>query len=124
MIKSMIVAGLGGFLGTCARFLVGKLATYLFPSPFPYGTFTVNIAGCFLIGIFFGLSERANLMSYSMMLFLITGFCGGFTTFSTFSADMLQLVQNGNKLYFAMYLVGSILLGIAFVWIGKALVRG
>jgi CrcB protein len=124
MIKSMIVAGLGGFLGTCARFLVGKLATYLFPSPFPYGTFAVNIAGCFLIGIFFGLSERANLMSYSMMLFLITGFCGGFTTFSTFSADMLQLVQNGNKLYFAMYLVGSILLGIAFVWIGKALVRG
>jgi CrcB protein len=123
MIKAMLVAGVGGFFGTCARFLVGRLAAHLFASPFPVGTFTVNIVGCFLIGMFMGLSERAHLLSANMALFLLTGFCGGLTTFSTFSADMLQLLQSGQRVHFAIYLMLSILLGIAFVFIGRAVVR-
>jgi CrcB protein len=123
MIKNMLIAGLGGFFGTCARFLVGKLAGYLFASSFPYGTFAVNIVGCFLIGLFMGMAERAHLLSAGVALFLLTGFCGGFTTFSTFSADMLRMAENGQRSYFVVYLTASIILGVLFVWIGRSVVR-
>jgi CrcB protein len=122
MIKAMFIAGVGGFFGTCARFLVGKLAAHLFTSPFPVGTFTVNVVGCFLIGLFMGLSERAHLLSANVAVFLLTGFCGGFTTFSTFSADMLQMLQNGQRIHFALYFLLSIVAGVLFVLIGRSLV--
>ncbi len=123
MFKAMIIAGLGGFLGTCGRYLVGKLAHHVFTSPFPYGTFAVNIIGCFIIGIFFGLAEKTHVISANMNVFLITGFCGGFTTFSSFSDDMYLLMQNKQYGYFATYLALSIILGIILVWIGRSLVK-
>lgn len=123
MFKAMLIAGLGGFLGTCGRFLIGKLAHYLFSSPFPYGTFIVNAAGCFLIGLFFGLAEKTHLVSSDMNLFLITGFCGGFTTFSSFSDDMYLLVQGRHWGCLALYLVFSIVLGIILVWGGRGLIK-
>ena len=103
MFKAMLIAGAGGFIGTCLRYLVGKLAHYVFSSPFPWGTFAVNIIGSFVIGIFFGMAEKAHLISANMNVFLITGFCGGFTTFS--------------------YLVLSIVLGIVLVWLGRSVVK-
>lgn len=87
MFKAMIIAGLGGFIGTCLRFLTGKLAHVITVSAFPWGTFAVNIIGSFVIGIFFGLAEKTHVISPSMNVFLITGFCGGFTTFSSFADD-------------------------------------
>ena len=63
MFKAMLIAGAGGFIGTCLRYLVGKLAHYVFSSPFPWGTFAVNIIGSFVIGIFFGMAEKAHLIS-------------------------------------------------------------
>lgn len=123
MFKAMLIAGAGGFLGTCGRYLVGKLAHHLFSSPFPYGTFAVNIIGCFVIGLFFGLAEKTNLISSNMNVFLITGFCGGFTTFSSFSDDMYLLMQNKQWGYFSLYLGLSILLGIVLVWIGRSLIK-
>lgn len=123
MIKSMLIAGLGGFFGTCARFGVSKLAQHLFSSPFPYGTFAVNVVGCFLIGLFFGWAERAHIISSGMNLFLITGFCGGFTTFSSFSHDALVLMENRHWGYVALYVGVSVLLGIAMVWLGRSLVK-
>ena len=122
MIKAMLIAGAGGFLGTCGRFLVGKLAHLLFASPFPYGTFAVNVIGCFVIGILCGLAEKTSLISPQMNVFLITGFCGGFTTFSSFSNDMYLLMQNKQWMYFALYLGLSIALGILMVIAGRKLV--
>ena len=123
MFKAMLIAGIGGFIGTCGRYLTGKLAHHLLPSLFPYGTFAVNIIGCFLIGLFFGLAEKTHLLSPNMNLFLITGFCGGFTTFSSFSDDMFLLMQNKHWSVFTLYLGLSILLGLLMVWAGRSLIK-
>lgn len=123
MYKAMLIAGLGGFIGTCGRFLVGKLARHLFSSPFPYGTFAVNVIGCLVIGILFGLAERTQLITPRMNALLITGFCGGFTTFSSFADDMFLLLQNKHWGYFALYLGASIALGILMVCLGRWLVK-
>lgn len=119
MIKSMLIAGAGGFLGTCGRFLVSKLMQWMFTSPFPYGTFAVNLIGCLVIGLLCGLAERSHLISPQMNVFLITGFCGGFTTFSSFSNDLYLLTQNKQWLYFGLYLALSIALGIVMVVLGR-----
>lgn len=119
----MLIAGLGGFVGTCLRFLTGRLCQMLSSGLFPWGTFAVNIVGSFLIGVLFGLSERANLLSPSMSALLITGFCGGFTTFSTFADDMFLLLQQRHWLLFGGYIVGSIALGLAMVWLGRSIVK-
>lgn len=124
MFKAMIIAGFGGFIGTCLRFLTGKFAHYLCTSAFPWGTFAVNIVGSFVIGIFFGMAEKTHLISPSMNVFLITGFCGGFTTFSSFSDDMYLLLQQRHWLYFGLYVGLSLLLGLLLVWLGRSLVKG
>lgn len=123
MFKAMIIAGLGGFIGTCLRYLVGKFCTFACVSHFPWGTFVVNVVGCFLIGIFFGLAEKMHVLSPSMNVFLITGFCGGFTTFSSFSDDIYLLIQNRHWTAFGLYLGLSIVLGIIMVWIGRGLIK-
>ncbi|MBO5780490.1 MAG: fluoride efflux transporter CrcB [Muribaculaceae bacterium] len=123
MFKSMLIVGLGGFIGSCGRFLVGKWACQLYHGPFPLGTFLVNIVGCFILGILFGLLERTNLLSSNECLFLITGFCGGFTTFSTFSNETWVMIQKGEWITFALYLTLSIICGILCVWAGRAIIR-
>ena len=114
MFKAMIIAGFGGFIGTCLRFLTGKLAHVITVSAFPWGTFAVNIIGSFVIGIFFGLAEKTH---------LITGFCGGFTTFSSFADDMYLLLQQKHWLYFGLYVGLSFILGLLLVWLGRSLIK-
>lgn len=123
MFKAMLIAGLGGFLGTCLRYLVGKLSHFICSSPFPWGTLAVNLIGSFIIGIFFGLAEKSHLISSQMNVFLITGFCGGFTTFSSFSDDMFLLLQNRHWGYFTVYFLGSIVFGLLLVWLGRSLIK-
>lgn len=123
MFKAMLIAGAGGFIGTCLRFLAGKLAHHLSASPFPWGTFAVNVIGSFIIGLLFGMAEKAHLISTQMNVFLITGFCGGFTTFSSFADDLFLLLQNKHWGYLSAYLLLSIALGILFVWLGRSLVK-
>lgn len=124
MIKAMLLAGCGGFVGTCGRYLVGKWCAGMWHGSFPMGTFLVNIIGCFIIGIFFGLLEKAHVMTPGENVLLITGFCGGFTTFSSLADDMYLLLQQKHWLFFGLYVGASFLLGLLLVWLGRSLVRG
>ncbi|MCM1066710.1 MAG: fluoride efflux transporter CrcB [Muribaculaceae bacterium] len=119
MIKMMLIAGLGGFFGTCLRFLVGRLLV----SELPLATFTVNIVGCFIIGLVFGLMERTQIISGEAGVLLAVGFCGGFTTFSSLANELWLMAANGRWLMAALYLAASVLAGVLLVWAGRALVR-
>src|SRR6266700_1137421 len=111
MDRSILLVGLGGFLGSISRYLVAVFFAGQFSSSFPFATFAVNAAGCFLIGILFALSDRGNILTPEWRVFLTTGFCGGFTTFSTFSYENVSLLKNSDFLYFGLYILGSVVLG-------------
>jgi len=123
MIKAMILAGCGGFVGTCVRYLVGRWTASMFHGSFPMGTFLVNIIGCFIIGIFLGMLEKTHVMTSGENVFFITGFCGGFTTFSSFAADFWMLGNKGEWITSIAYLCASVIIGVLFVWGGRALMR-
>lgn len=117
MIKNLILVGAGGFLGSALRYLISNILSNL-NLQMPWPTFAVNIIGSFLIGMlmasYFKNAETTNLI-------LITGFCGGFTTFSTFSYENLQLLQDGNYRTAIMYILLSILIGLLTVMLGFSL---
>ena len=123
MIKAMLIAGLGGFMGTCLRYLTGRLCHLWELGGFPLGTFVVNIVGSFIIGALLGLAERNNFITPTMNVLLVTGFCGGFTTFSSFADDIFLLMQQRNWTIFAIYTSLSIILGVFFVWIARRAVK-
>ena len=123
MIKAMLIAGLGGFMGTCLRSLTGRLCHLWELGGFPLGTFVVNIVGSFIIGALLGLAERNNFITPTMNVLLVTGFCGGFTTFSSFADDIFLLMQQRNWTIFAIYTSLSIILGVFFVWMGRSAVK-
>ena len=118
MIKMMLLAGCGGFVGTALRFLTGKICAQFHVGGFPLGTFTVNVIGSLLIGILFGLAEQKGVLSPSASAVLITGFCGGFTTFSTFSVQAVQLFQAGERLTAAAYIAASLVVSVLMVLLG------
>ena len=122
MIKLVLIAGMGGFLGTISRFLASRYIQTLFLSAFPFGTFIVNITGCLLIGMIYGVSQKGNLLNPEWILFLTVGFCGGFTTFSTFAKENLALLRDGNFFHFALYTGLSIFLGLMATFLGNIMV--
>lgn len=123
MLKSLFIAGLGGFIGTVLRFWVSRFIQVSFDTVFPWGTFLVNILGSLLIGIFFGLSERGNIMSPEWRVFLTVGLCGGFTTFSSFSYDALLLIQSKEILRVVLYASLSFFLGLVAVFTGRLMIK-
>lgn len=106
----------GGGAGSVLRYSLGLLLRRG-DGLFPWGTFTANVLGCFLIGLFYAWSSRFQLTA-EVRLMLTTGLCGGFTTFSTFSYESLQLFQQGHYLLFFTYIVASLLLGLLAAWLG------
>jgi len=123
MIKNFLLVGLGGGVGSMARYLCQKWFNENYPHPFPWGTFTVNLLGCFLIGIIYAASEKGTVLSPQTRLLLITGFCGGFTTFSTFAFENMNLLRSADTLYFLIYTIASVVLGIAGVFAGVAIMK-
>jgi len=123
MIRTLLLIGTGGFLGSISRFLASRFMQNNFPSAFPFGTFFVNITGCFIIGLIYGFSEKSSLLSTEWKMFLAVGFCGGFTTFSTFANENLSLLRDGDFLHFLLYTGLSVFLGIAATFFGVLITK-
>jgi fluoride exporter len=125
--RTILVIGLGGAIGSISRYLIGghisRLLATTFPAGAVVGTFVVNITGCFIIGLLFGLANRHAWLTLEWRLFLITGICGGYTTFSSFSYESIQLFRQGNYLYFLMYVLFSVIVGLLATVGGAALAR-
>ena len=117
IIKNIAVVGAGSFIGGAGRYLVSLLMKGV-GKGFPWATLAVNLVGCFLIGLLWGLFSRTASEGSNWALFLTVGLCGGFTTFSTFSKEGLMMLQNNNYTLFALYIIGSVALGIAAVALG------
>jgi len=123
MLKTLLYIGIGSFLGGIARYLMSRAVQNSIASAFPYGTMAVNLLGCLLIGFIFGISERTNILSDEWRIFLTVGFCGGFTTFSTFANENMTLLRDGNFISFALYTGLSVFLGLVAVFFGNALTK-
>lgn len=115
--KSVLAVFLGGGIGSTARFFLSALAQQILPGLFPYGTLAINAIGSFVLGIIMGLVPHSAI-STEWRLFLAVGFCGGFTTFSTFSLEVVQLVRAEHYAAAGIYVAASLLLGIAAVFAG------
>lgn len=118
MFKQLLLIGLGGFVGSVARFLVSKLNTRVDWFSIPIGTLTVNVVGSLLIGFLIGISEKSPVLTVEWRMFLMVGLCGGFTTFSSFTGENLMLMRNGQFLPLLLYTGLSILLGFTAVYLG------
>ncbi len=123
MNRVVLLIGIGSFIGGICRYYSQHLISKFFPSPLPYGTLSVNIVGCLLIGVIYGLSDRGNLLTPEWRLFLTTGFCGGFTTFSTFSYESIALIQDGEFFYLSLYIALSVILGLASTYLGMLVIK-
>ncbi len=115
MFKNFLLVGLGGALGSMLRYVFYLAITV---KQFPLATFAVNIIGSFIIGAVLALSLKDDLFLNNWKLFLATGICGGFTTFSAFSMENITLLQNEKYFIALVYIVSSIMLGIAAAWLG------
>ncbi len=120
--KMILAIGAGSFIGGISRYLISLFIQNRVPSTFPFGTLSVNIIGCFLIGVVFGLADRGN-MRQEWRLFLATGVLGGFTTFSAFSNETVGMMRDGQFWYASAYVVSSVLLGVIATFIGILIIK-
>tara|TARA_S200000501_G_scaffold349509_1_gene365671 strand:+ start:5785 stop:6153 length:369 start_codon:yes stop_codon:yes gene_type:complete len=120
--KNLLIIFLGGGVGSIIRYVISQ--TFAHPKyGFPWPTLVANFLGCLIIGILLGLTIRNDSARSELYLFAVVGFCGGLTTFSTFSAESLHLIKSGNILSFLIYAVLSVIGGLSAVVIGNYFVK-
>jgi len=120
MLEKLVIVAAGGGLGSVCRFVVSALTANF---RFPVATFAVNILGSFAIGLVCAYFTAHSNVSANVKLLLMTGFCGGFTTFSAFSLESMNFIENGNWLFLFLYVSSSVTFGIAAVFLGYCLLK-
>ena len=121
--KQVLFVGLGGAAGSVLRYLTQVITMKYYSASFPLATFIVNVAGCFLAGLIFGLITQETTEAQNLKFLLITGFCGGFTTFSAFALENVRLMNSGNTTTAVLYTIASVIAGLLAVWIGLLITR-
>lgn len=120
MIKQILLVGVGGGLGSILRYLTSVATVRYFDDAFPLATFSVNVIGCFVMGLLTGMPGA---LTQEARLLFVAGFCGGFTTFSAFAFENVRLLQGHNYLTAFFYIGLSVLAGLVGVWLGLQVAR-
>lgn len=123
MLRTLLIVALGGGIGSALRYAVSKFVQDSTNGAFPYHTFAVNIIGCLLIGLFYGLAARGHLGNNATTLLLTTGLCGGFTTFSTFCNENIALLRGDNAFVALVYVASSVFCGLLAVMLGYLIIE-
>lgn len=118
ILRHILLVGLGGGLGSIARYCCNRWISQTWPHTFPWGHFVVNCIGCLLIGLFWGISFRSFGSNEQWKLFLMTGICGGFTTFSAFTLEGIGLLKEDKMGTFFLYVGGSVIMGLVLTYLG------
>src|SRR6056297_1347506 len=118
MIKNILLVGFGGFIGSVGRYFVSRLNLQLYFYSIPIGALTVNVTGSFIIGFLTVIAAKSVILNSDLRLLLMVGLCGGFTTFSSFTSENLELLHNGQILSLVLYTSLSIILGFTAVYLG------
>ena len=116
--RALLLVGLGGALGSMARYAVATQMLHGASTRFPFGTLLVNVLGCLAAGLLAGLSERHGWLTADARVFVFAGLLGGFTTFSAFGLEALVLMRRGETGMAFAYVVGSVVLGLGAAWVG------
>ncbi len=122
-ITNILLVGGGSCLGGVSRYMVSRWIQSVSTTIFPWGTFLVNVTGCFIIGLIYGFIDRGGYMTDGMRLFLTVGFCGGFTTFSTFMHENYLLFTGSELLTLVLYTLASVTAGFLMVYLAYCLTR-
>ncbi len=123
MIRSILLVGLGSAIGSILRYLSAMLVNKYWNQAFPLATFIINMLGCLLIGVLIAFIEKQPGVSDNFRLLMVTGFCGGYTTYSAFAYENTSLMSSGQTLIAFAYIAASVLVGMLFVWVGMYLGR-
>lgn len=124
MLRALLFVGIGGFAGSALRYMISVFTARYVAQPFPWATLIVNAVGCLIIGLLYGVGQKNQWLTGEGWLLLATGFCGGFTTFSAFALENINLLRSGQTSTAMLYILLSVLAGIAFcllgIWLTKA----